>query len=221
VADGNVSWPEVPPEVPPPRPAPEPREPSWPAPAPPVPLVAPARRPARADEYGLLERRTVLLLGPLTHDAATRAAAQVMALDADGEGEIALHVSCQDGELLAALMLAETVDLAASPVIATAKGLIAGVALAPFAAADRRMASSRATFRLSEPTLSLEGAASDLTARAEELLSHVGRLRAWIAEATGRSPATVAEDMERGRLLDADDALDYGLLDEILSGPGE
>lgn len=219
MADPEATWPEIPPEVPPPRPSPEPDEPSPPAPAQPVPLVMPARPPARVGDEGLLERRTVLLFGPLTHGAATRAAAQVMALDAEGEGEISLHISCQDGELLAALMLAETIDLATSPVIATAKGMVAGVALAPFAAADRRVASSRAMFRLSEPTLSLEAVASELTTRTEELLTHVGRLRAWIAEATGQPPTSVADDMERGRMLDASAALDYGLLDEILSGP--
>jgi ATP-dependent Clp protease, protease subunit len=219
VADPEAIWPEMPPEVPPPRPSPRPDEPSPPAPAPPVPLVIPARPPVRVDEYGLLERRTVLLFGPLTHDAATRAAAQVMALDAEGEGEISFHLSCQDGDLLAALMLAETIDLATSPVIATAKGMVADVALAPFTAADRRVASSRATFRLSEPTLSLEAAASDLTTRTEELLEHADRLRAWISEATGQPPASVLDDMKRGRLLDAGAALDYGLLDEIVSGP--
>lgn len=219
-SDGT--WPGVPPEVPPPRRPEEPDEPGRDPGAPPTPMVVPpARREPRLDEYGLLARRTVLLLAPLTHGTATRAAAEVMALDADGDSEITLHLCCREGELLPALMLAETIDLAASPVVAMARGVVGGAALAPFAAADRRTASRHATFRLGEPEVSLSGTAGDLPAKAEELLGHVDQLRAWVVAATGQPGRTVAGDMERGRLLDADAARAYGLIDEVPSRPDE
>jgi ATP-dependent Clp protease, protease subunit len=211
VTDGT--WPDIPPEVPPPRhpelpPEPEPARPT----APPVPMVLPA---TRARDRSLADHRIVLLLGPLDHDLATRTAAEVMTLDATGDGEITLHMSCPDGDLLAALMLAETIHLTAAPVIAIARGVVGGVALAPFAAAGRRTGSSRATFRMSEPHGSLSGIASEVTAGAEELRQHVDRLQTWLVEATGQPKATIAEDLQRGRILDAADALAYGLLDEI------
>jgi ATP-dependent Clp protease, protease subunit len=211
VTDGT--WPEIPPEVPPPRrpDLPEEPEPARPTP-PPVPMVFPSTRPR---DRSLADHRIVLLLGPLDHDLATRTAAEVMTLDATGDGEITLHMSCQDGDLLAALMLAETIHLTAAPVVATVRGVVGGVALAPFAAADRRTGSSRATIRMSEPHGSLSGVASEVSAGAEELRRHVDRLHTWLAEATGQQKATIVEDLRRGRILDAADALAYGLLDEV------
>lgn len=219
MTEGAGIWPDVPPEVPPPwRPdRPDPEEPGRRSPEPHVPLVVPPDRPGRLEDRGLLGHRTVLLVGPLEHESATQAAAQVMTLDAEAEGEISLHVACQDGDLGAALMLAETVDLTAAPVCAVAKGVVGGVALAPFAAAQRRIGSRRATFRLFEPRLALSGVASELTAQAEELLQQVDQLHAWLAAATGQPTATIADDFARRLTLDAEAALAYGLLDEIVT----
>lgn len=216
--DTEGTWPDIPPEVPPPRRPDGPEEPARPPAVPLVPLVLPTEKRARQVDHELMAHRTLLLLGSLDDDVATRLAAQLMTLDAEGEDEITLHLSCQEGELLAALMVAETIDLATSPVVVLAKGVVGGVALAPFAAAHRRVASSHVTFRMSEPRLCLSGVANELTAEAEEVLRHVDRLHGWIATATGQPKHTIAEDFRRGRTLDADAALAYGLIDEIATG---
>jgi ATP-dependent Clp protease protease subunit len=218
VADTGGTWPQTPPEVPPPRRPGEPDPPAQPPPVPQVPMTVPAGTGDRRGG-GSRGQRTVLLLGPLDHDAATRVAAQVMELDAERDAEIHLRLACGDGDLPAALMLAEVIDLAASQVTAMATGLVGGVALAPFAAADRRLAPPRTTFRLSEPRLELTGAAHDLTTAADEVGRHVARLHAWLAAATGRTQRSIADDSRRGRVLDADEALAYGLIDEIVTRP--
>lgn len=215
MTDARAVWPEPPPEVPPPWRPGEPDEPDRPEPTPTVPTVAPPSEPQ--DDLGLLERRIVLLLGPVEPGTATRVAAQVMALDADDDAPIRLHVSSEDGELTSALMLADVVDLARSPVVALAKGVVGGVALAPFCAAARRLAAPRATFRLREPRLSLSGDADELTAGAEAIRQQVERLRRWVADATGQPRQQVADDMRRGRTLTARTAVGYGLIDRIVT----
>src|SRR5439155_1010049 len=81
--------------------------------------------------------RIVLLSGPLGHQLATDAAAQLMLLDANGDEPIELHLSCPDGELDTAGMLAETIDLLGVEVQAVCRGTVGGPALAVVAAADR------------------------------------------------------------------------------------
>lgn len=222
MSQGGGTWPRIPPEVPPPYRPDVPEEPERPPPAVPVvPVVPGSGRPSRGQDLpGLLRHRTLLLHGPLDEATATELAAQLMMLDAEGDEEISLRLSCDDADLPSALMVAETIDLAGSSVIATVTGVVAGAALAILAAADRRLASPRATLRMHEPSGSVAGTASQITRSAEELLDQVARLHAWIATASGRAPDAVAEDVRQGRTLDAAAAVEYGLVDEIVQGAG-
>jgi ATP-dependent Clp protease, protease subunit len=218
MTDVHGIWPDIPPEVPPPRRPDAPPDPERTPAAPWVPVVWPAA-PGIGGERDLLTHRIVLALGALDHDLATRVAAEIMMLDAEGGDPITLHLAAHDGALLSALMVAETISLAASPVVAVAKGVVGGVALAPFAAADRRSASPHVTFRMTEPRLDVSGVASELTAGVQEFERQVKRFHRWIADATGQPESTIAQDMRRGRILDAEAALAYGLVHEIVTGP--
>ena len=177
--------------------------------------------PATRSEPGrgrLSEQRVVLLLGPLSPEAGSAAAAQLMTLDAEGDEEVALQMASGDGDTVAALMLADVVGLMNAPVTAVAKGMVGGVALAVFAAADRRSASPRAWFRMSEPRLALDGTATELTTGAQEARRQIDQIRRLVADATGKDVSTVTEDLRGGRILDAEEAVAYGLVDEILGG---
>lgn len=158
----------------------------------------------------------MLLLGPLDHATASAAAAQLMTLDAEADEEVTLHVASGDGDTLAALMLADVVGLMNAPVTAVAKGMVGGVALVPFAAASRRVASPRAWFRMSEPRLALDGTATELTTGAQEARRRIDQIHRWLEGATGKDRSTLTEDLRRGLILDAEEAVAYGLVDEIL-----
>lgn len=166
------------------------------------------------------QSRTVLLVGTVTPSAAECVAAQIMALDAEpGGAPITLQVAARDGDLAAALMLADVVHLAASSVHAVARGVVGGVAVAPFAAAAHRTGSRAALFHLGEPTLVADPAGGDLPALAAVLARQAAQLHEWIAQATGRSLEAVADDLRSGRVLDAEEALGYGLLHDLLEAP--
>lgn len=219
----NDSRPDVPPEVPPPwRPDDPSREPApGPGPSPPIPTVPVPGSETPGHDRGedalerLLAHRTVVVNGVLTDQVATRAAAQLMALNAEGDDAVTLHLNCRSGDLDAALALADTVALMTVEVIAHCRGKLGGPALAVFAAADRRVCSAHATLRFRDPQVSVSGRAGELETEARALRAQVDRLITVIAEASRQSRERVADDMRTGRVLDAEQAVAYGLADEI------
>jgi ATP-dependent Clp protease protease subunit len=208
--------PRVPPWRPLPPPAPSQSPPPERRPFPSLPIPAEPASALPADLWAkLLERRIVMLTGHLDQPAATRAAAEVMLLDADGEGPIQLHIGCPDGDLDAAVMLAETLDLLQAPVHAIAGGLLGGPPVAVYASAARRLAHRHAAFHLREPRAHLEGNAEQLAGRIAQHQHQLDYLHSHLARACGQRIETVAADMRTGRLLTAPAAVDYGLVHEL------
>jgi ATP-dependent Clp protease protease subunit len=174
--------------------------------------------PRAADlEAQLLDRRIVLLSGYLDGRVANRSAAAVMLLDARSAEPIEIRVSCYDGELEAASTLAETIDLARSPIRAVGSGTIGGPAVLVYAAAERRAAHLHSAFQLREPRMRAEGSATEIAVQLEHQQQLFARCVARLAEATGQSTATVESDLRAGRMLSAEEAVAYGLVHELLS----
>ena len=208
------------------------RPPEWPVPdrprppAPPAPSRPPlptftevvALPPAYGGELAdrLQQRGIVLLTGHLDMPAAQRAAARLMLLDAEWDGEVQLHLGCPDGDLDATALLAETVDLLAARTVAVATGVVGGPVLGVLAAADRRRGHRHAVLRLREPTTTAAGPADLLAAEVAEHERLVGHLYERMASASGRPAEQIAADARAGRVLGAPEAVDYGLLDEVV-----
>ena len=215
------SWPPGPPwppEVPPPRTPPGPSEPRRPPGAPtppPIPLVYEDRPQVEHLAERLLEQRRVMVSGQLDLAASTEAAARLMLLDGTGDDPIELVLSCPDGDLVAALALADTVELVGVELRTLAAGSVGGPAVLPFAVASRRIAQPHATFRLLEPRLEVQGAASDVIAETARHTEVAADLCRRLAAATGQSVDTVAADLRGRRVLTAQEAMAYGLVDEI------
>lgn len=164
----------------------------------------------------LFERRIVTLTGPLDDGAATRAAGALTALDADGVEPIELHLDSPDGALGAAFLVIDTVGLLRAPVRVRCRGQVGGPAIGILAAAERRMAGAHARFRLAQPTERFTGTPAELESRNREQQDLLWRLYALVGRRCHRPAEEVAEDMRRGRYLDAAEALAYGLLDEVV-----
>lgn len=163
----------------------------------------------------LFERRMVFVTGRLDDAVAARAAAELMTLDATGDGPIELSLDSPDGTLEAAFVLIDTLDLLHAPVRAHCRGQAGGPALGVVAVAAQRSASPHASFRLAQPTVQLSGAADRLAAQSQQHQERLRRFEARLAQATGRPPEEISRDMQRGRYLDAREALAYGLIDAI------
>jgi ATP-dependent Clp protease, protease subunit len=216
--------PDRPPEVPAPPGFPH-RGPDPPPVHPPVPMVPFPGGPAAPGSFestvyaDLLERRIVFVRDRLDHDAATLVTAQLMALDADGTSPVTLVVNSAGGPVDAVTGLLDTMDLVRCPVDTSCVGRAEGTAAVVVAAGTgRRRCGPGATFRLRLPDLEAAGPADRLR-RDVESATHAQRMLVdRLAAITGQSRGLVARDVDRGRLLTADEALAYGLVDEVTAG---
>jgi ATP-dependent Clp protease protease subunit len=163
----------------------------------------------------LFERRMVFVTGRLDDALAGQAAAQIMALDATGDAPIDLFLDSGDGTLAAAFVLIDVIDAARTTVRAHCRGQVSGPAVGVAAAADERSAAPHTTFRLTAPVERVGGTPDEVAERSAQHRDFLWRFQARLAKATRRPVEDVADDMRRGRYLDAREALDYGLIDAI------
>jgi ATP-dependent Clp protease, protease subunit len=173
------------------------------------------RRLAAWLQEKLFERRIVLVTGRLDDDVAAEAAAALMTLDATGDTPIDLHLDSADGTLEAAFVLIDTLDLLRAAVRVHCRGQVGGPAIGIVAAADQGSAAPHARFRLCPPMARFSGTPDEIAAHSLHQQELLWRFHARLAQRTGRPAEEIAEDIRRGRYLDAREALDYGLIDEI------
>lgn len=204
---------------------PQPPEPPGPAPSPwlPGPRAVPSG-PATASasltvgmqdllEERLLAQRVLTLAGELDAETVNRAVASLALFDADGDAPVNLRLSGVSADVEPVLTLVDALDLMGAPVHATCLGTLSGAAVALLAVADRRIAGRHATVHLCEPRSPHGIPGRELEALAAERARQLGHLQDRISEACGRPKEEIAADMRAGKLLTADEARDYGLLD--------
>ncbi len=213
-----------------------PEEPEWPgqppAPKPGAPkpgaqpLVAPGLSwidprdwQSRLNER-LLEQRVLIAHGHLDDQAATVLCAQLLTLDADSadrSAPIRLHLQNLSADLTAALTAMDALDAVGVPVHAFASGQLSGPAVGVLISAGRRIAYPNAGFLLREPDSGFEGTAAELATRQRQVETMLDALYFRLADVTGREVDELRADARRGRFLSADEAVGYGLIQEVAS----
>jgi ATP-dependent Clp protease, protease subunit len=157
----------------------------------------------------------VLLHGPLDDLSVTRVSAELMTLDADGDEPVTLRVDCGEAALAPALTLMDVIELMGVPVRALCLGQVGSGAVGVVAVCAHRAAMPSTRFSLSEPATQLQAHVRNVAQWAELRADERHRFCARVGAATGRPAADVEADVERGRFLSAQEALDYGILDEV------
>ena len=156
-----------------------------------------------------------MLHGPLDDFSVTRVAAELMTLDAEGDEPVTLRIDCGEAALAPALTLMDVVELMGVPVQALCLGQVGSGAVGVVAVCAHRSALPSTRFSLSEPVTSLQAHVRNVAQWAELRAGERQRFCARVAAATGQAPATVEGDVERGRFMGAEEALEYGILDEV------
>jgi ATP-dependent Clp protease protease subunit len=163
----------------------------------------------------LFEQRVVLLNGPLDDMKASRVAAELMALDAEGDSAVTLRLDCAEGSLGTALTLMDVVELLGVPVRALCLGQVGGPAVGLLAMCSHRAAMPSTRFQFREPRTQMESSARNVAQWAELRADERRRFCQRIGTAIGATLEQVEDDLAKGLFMDAEGALAYGLIDEI------
>jgi len=219
------SFPPRPP-MPPGRPGQPERPDQPPQPPRPNPAIQPTRVWVEQGEWPgrlyerLLNQRIVMASGCLDGEAATRLCAQLLTLDAEGEGPIRLELHNLDADLPAALTVMGVLDTLRVPVTAYAGGRTSGPGLGVLASAGHRRAYPNAFFAMSEPTVSFDGPVTVVAVHEEQVRAMLAELYARLAEVTGHELDEIRDDARQGRLLTAEQAIDYRLIEGFAEARG-
>jgi ATP-dependent Clp protease protease subunit len=169
-------------------------------------------------EERLFDQRIVMVRGHLSNETATGIAAALLTLDAAGADPVQLHVASAGGDLSAALAVIDVIDAMVAPVHAVVTSEAGGAVLPILAAADRRSAYRHARFKLAEPRAGgVTGTADEVAAAAGQHLRELEEAVLRLAEVTGKPRSRVEDDLSQGRTLTAAEAVEYGLIDEVIT----
>ncbi|MFG3249883.1 ATP-dependent Clp protease proteolytic subunit [Streptomyces sp. NPDC048187] len=174
------------------------------------------------DPYSkLLQERIVFLGTPIDETSANDVMAQFMYLEhQDPDRDIELYVNSPGGSFTAMTAIYDTMRYVACDVATTCLGQAGSSAAVLLAAGTpgKRAVLPGARVVIRQPALAepVEGQASDLAVHARELVRVRARLEEILVRHTGRTPGQVHADIERDTVLDAPQALEYGLVDRIV-----
>lgn len=165
----------------------------------------------------LYRRRIVFLKGVIQENVADDVAASLLALDADGDDDITMIIDSPGGDTYGMFALHDVVQTLQSTVHTRCIGIAAsagGFLLAT--GTGTRSATPNARIMLHQPWGGIRRAtAIDLQTQAEQFLLTRERMEEILAERTGQSVERIRADIDRDLWLSADEALDYGVIDEI------
>jgi ATP-dependent Clp protease protease subunit len=170
----------------------------------------------------LLNDRIIFLGGPVGDQMANLIVAQLLFLaNEDPKGEISLYVNSPGGSVTAGLGIVDTINFIPCPVATYIIGQAAsmGSVIACSGTKGKRYALPNSENLMHQPLLGgvLEGQATDLEIEARHILRMREQIYAIYADATGQTKERIAEDCERNKWLTADEMLQYGLIDRVLT----
>ncbi|MGI9090099.1 MAG: ATP-dependent Clp protease proteolytic subunit [Gemmatimonadaceae bacterium] len=173
----------------------------------------------------LLMDRIVFLGTPVTDDVANIIIAQLLFLESDNEGrDIHMYINSPGGSVSAGMAIYDTMQYLKSPVSTTCMGMAAsmGAFLLMAGRKGKRFALPHSRIMIHQPSQSGGGgSASDIEIQAKEILFLREKLNSLMAKHTGQPLERVERDTDRDRFLSADEAKDYGLIDNVITHRGE
>lgn len=170
----------------------------------------------------LLKDRIIFLGGPVTDDVANLIVAQMLFLEAeDPEKDIFLYINSPGGSISAGMAIYDTMQYIRSDVHTICVGLAAsmGAFLLTAGAKGKRTALPNAEILIHQPLIGgggISGQATEIEIHAKHLLRVKERMNRILAERTGQTIERIEADTDRDRYMTAEEAKEYGLIDEVL-----
>lgn len=172
------------------------------------------------DIYSLLLKERIIFLGtPVNDQVANVIVAQLLYLDhEDPTKPISLYLNSPGGGIYAGMAIYDTMQQVQAPISTIAIGFTAsfGTVLLTAGTEGYRYALPNATIHLHQPLGGAQGQASDIEIQAKEILRLRAQLNSILSHHTGQPEEKIAEDTDRDYYMTAQQAKEYGLIDEVL-----
>ena len=168
----------------------------------------------------LLKERIIFLGTPIDDGVANVIMAQLLHLESeDPDRDISIYINSPGGSFTALTAIYDTMQFVKPEIQTICMGQAASAAAVLLAAGTKgkRMALQHARVLIHQPSGGGEGQSSDIEIQAREILRMRELLEQLIATHTGRDAALIRKDIERDKILTAVEAVEYGLIDEVVS----
>ncbi len=175
------------------------------------------------DIYSLLLKERIIFVGTGIDDqVANVIVAQLLFLNhEDPEKEIQMYINSPGGEIYSGLAIYDTMQMISNPISTVAVGVTAsfGTVLLTAGTKGRRYALPNATIHMHQPLGGARGQATDIEIQAKEMMRLKSLLTGIMSRHTGQPLDVILHDTDRDFYLDAQGAVNYGLVDQLLQVP--
>jgi ATP-dependent Clp protease protease subunit len=188
-----------------------------------VPMVVEqtARGERAYDIYSrLLKERVVFIVGPMEDHMANLIVAQLLFLESENpDKDVALYINSPGGSVTAGMAVYDTMQFIKPEVSTLCVGLAAsmGALLLAGGAPGKRFALPHSRLMIHQPLGGFQGQATDIDIHAREILKTRELMNRILSKHTGQPVERIQEDTERDRFMSSEEAVAYGLIDQVLS----
>jgi ATP-dependent Clp protease, protease subunit len=169
----------------------------------------------------LYEKRVLYLRGPIEDTMADTLVAQLMSLDAEGDDDITLYINSPGGVIHGMFAMYDVMHLMTAKVNTVCVGMAASAAAFLLATGTGiRAATPNARVMFHQPLGGARGQAVDIQIQAQQIVFLRERLNQILAESTGQPLERIAKDTDRDFWMSAEEAVEYGAIDEVRSSGG-
>ncbi|MEY3571080.1 MAG: hypothetical protein RIQ85_1200 [Pseudomonadota bacterium] len=172
----------------------------------------------------LLKERVIFLVGPVNDHTANLVVAQLLFLESENpEKDISLYINSPGGSVSAGLAIYDTMQFIKPDVSTLCTGLAAsmGAFLLAAGAKGKRFSLPNSRIMIHQPLGGASGQASDIEIQAREILYLRERLNNILAEKTGQNMDQIGRDTDRDNFMSAEQAVEYGMIDKVLTHRAE
>jgi ATP-dependent Clp protease protease subunit len=171
----------------------------------------------------LLKERVIFLVGPVNDQMANLIVAQLLFLESENpDKDISLYINSPGGSVSAGLAIFDTMNFIKPDVSTLCTGLAAsmGAFLLAAGAKGKRFSLPNSRVMIHQPSGGSQGMASDIEIQAKEILYMRERLARIMADNTGQTIEQIHKDTDRDRFMSSEEAVEYGLIDKVLTNRG-
>lgn len=171
----------------------------------------------------LLKERVIFMVGEVNDQTANLVVAQLLFLESENpDKDVSLYINSPGGSVSAGLAIYDTMQFIKPDVQTLCMGMAAsmGAFLLAAGAKGKRSALPNSRIMIHQPLGGARGQASDIEIQAREILYLRERLNSILSEVTGQPVEKIARDTDRDNFMSGDQAVDYGLIDKVITRRG-